>query len=726
MRRPLLAAAAVLALAPAAAPAEVGGRPGAPAEDLAQYVDPTIGTMAPGFTLPGPVAPFGMLQQSPDTLGPLVYSGYMGHDALIRGFSLVHLSGPGVAKAGDLPFMPWTGAGGTASPPSDPTRYASPYSHAAEQAQAGYYAVELGNGTRVELTSGVRAGMQRYAFPPAADAYLIVNPRRRNSGSTDGGFRQVGEREIAGWTKARYPVFFVARFDQPIAAVGEHWVRFAAGSTVTMRVGISFVDEDGARRNLAADAPDSLSFGALREQAYAAWDAELQRVRVTGGTPAEKRSFYTALYHSLLHPNVFSDADGRYRGFDDAIHDAGDRVQYANFSSWDTYKSTNQLQALLVPQRYADMLRSLRADADEGGRLPRWGEQNTDAAHMSGDPAIPMIADGVCRGLLGGDEAEALYRQAVALRGFRDPALDRLGYLPGRPGTTLEYGVADFALALLAQRLGHDDDARRWLAASLGYRTLMDPEGWVHPRDESGAFSSGFDPALSNDGFQEGNSWQYSWLVPHDPAGLFARMGGESVVRDRLREFFALPAEAQNRLTFFGTTYLAPQWAPGNEHDLGAPWMYAFLGEPAKIADVLRDAQALYRPTPDGLPGNDDLGGLSAWYVWSALGFAPFTPGAPLQLVGSPTFERAEIRVANGNGAAPFVVDAPGASPVARYVRSATLNGRALDDAWFADAKLRPGGTLKLDMAAQPSDWGTRTRPPSVSDTSLEGFGCVP
>jgi predicted alpha-1,2-mannosidase len=718
--RRLLAVLALL-LVPAAARAD----------GLAQYVDPMVGTMAPGFTFPGADVPFGMVQNSPDTLGPLVYSGYMHHDAAIRGFSLVHLSGPGVAKAGDLPFMPWTTVGGATTPPSDPTQYASPYTHVAEQAQAGYYEVRLGNGTDVELTSATHAAMQRYTFPPAADAYLIVDPMHRNSGATKGAFHQVAPREIAGWTKDRYPVYFVARFDQDIQAAGDHWVRFAGrvgtGLAVTMRVGISFVDEDGARRNLDADAPAALTFDRMRADAHAAWDRQLDAIRVGGGTPLDQRSFYTALYHSLLHPNVFTDVDGRYRGFDDAVHDAGDRIQYANFSSWDTYKATNQLQAMVVPQRYADMLRSLLADADQAPaqRLPRWGEEDFDAGHMSGDPVIPMIADGACRELLSDDEAQALYEQAVALRGFRDPALDALGYLPDRPGTTLEYGVADFALALLAERLGHHEDALRWRDASLSYRNLLDANGWVHPRDAQGAFSANFDPALSNDGFQEGNSWQYTWLVPQDPRGLFDRMGGDGTATQRLDELFAGPAEAQTKATLFGTTYLLPQWAPGNEHDLGAPFLYAFARQPWKIADVMRDAQTMYRPTVDGLPGNDDLGGLSAWYVFSALGFGPFTPGAPLHMIGSPVFTGASIAVGGGR----FTVDAPGASPVSRYVQSATLDGKPLDRAWFADAAIRPGGALHLEMGAPPSTaWAADAAavPPSASDSPLEAFGCVP
>jgi putative alpha-1,2-mannosidase len=676
-------------------------------EDLARHVDPTIGTMAPGFTVPGAVAPFGMVQNSPDTLGPLVYSGYMHHDVLIRGFSLVHLSGPGVAKAGDLPFMPWTRPG---EPPNAPEQYASPYTHVAEQAKAGYYAVTLGNGVTAELTAGTRVGVQRYAFPPAGDATLIVDPWHRNGGSAAAaGWEQTGPRTITGFTRSDYPVFFAAEFDQDIASKGDHWVSFEPGSTVTMRVGVSFVDREGARRNLESEPG---TFEAIRALTYAAWNDELNRVPVTGGTDLERRSFYTALYHSLLHPNVFSDADGRYRGFDDEIHDAEGHPQYANFSSWDTYKATNQLQAMVAPDRYADMLRSLLRDAQQGGRLPRWGEQNLDAAHMSGDPAIPMIADGACRGLISRGLTQQLYDEAVKLRSYRDPALDQLGYLPDRPGTTLEYGVADFALALLAGELGKDEEAQRWLQASLNYRNLLDENGWIHPRDANGTFKPDFDATLADQGFQEGNSWQYTWLVPHDVGGLLDRIGRDTASQ-RLDVFFAGPAEVQTKATFFGVYYTLPQWAPGNEHDVSAPYVLPYLGEQHKLAAEMLDARTLYRPTVDGLPGNDDLGGLSAWYVFSALGFGPFVPGAPLHMIGTPQFTGAKI--------GDITLTTSGTGP---FVQSATLDGRPLDRAWFGEDE---SGELHLEMGLAPNtDWGNAQAPPSASDTSLEGFRCVP
>jgi predicted alpha-1,2-mannosidase len=725
MRAALLAAVTLLA---------IGTAPAAAADpDLARHVEPRIGTVPPGFTFPGAAVPFGMVQNSPDTPNPFAYGGYLATDPVIRGFSLVHLSGPGVPKAGDLPFMPTVGPAMS----NDPNVYASAYDHASEQAEAGYYRVLLEQAaTEVELTAATRAAMQRYTFPPTPHANVVIDVTRSTEGVHEGAFSVTGPDEVSGWTRGRYPVFFVARFSRPFSEHGTFaaegkgaggWVRFDTTTErqVTMRVGVSFVDTDGARRNLEADAPD-FDFDQMRKAARAAWNAQLGRIEVTGGTDGERTSFYTALYHAFLHPNVFTDADGRYRGFDDQPHVAEGRTQYANFSSWDLYKSSNQLLSLLEPDRYRDMLRSLLDDHRLGGKLPRWGEQSIDAAHMSGDPAVPMIVDGFCRGVVDRSTAEELYAAAVHLQSRRPAELGQHGYLPMKPGTTLEYGIADFSLALMADGLGLRDDAERWLAQSLRYRNILDPETrFVRPREADGSWHSPFDPTEET-GFQEGNSWQYSWLLPHDARGLYDRFGGDGVALERLGQLFSLPPEAQTALTLFGLRYRDPQWAPSNEHDLQIPWMFAFAGEPARGARVLRDIQRLYRPTPDGLPGNDDLGGLSAWHVFNALGFGPVTPGAPFYVLGSPQFERVAIRPAGGGE---IVVTAPGTSTERRYVRSARLNGRALDRAWFEEELVRPGGTLELEMGSEPDPaWATQRSavPPSVSDAPLTRFGCRP
>ena len=714
--RPLRSALAICALLLlAAAPARAQ-------EDLARHVDPMIGTFAPGFIFPGAAAPFGMVQNSPDTRGEFAYSGYLWTDPAIQAFSLVHLSGPGVKKGGDIPVMPVLG-----EPSLDPNMIQSPYDHLTETAEPGYYSVLLAKpATKVELTASEHAGMQRYTFPPGPVApKLVFDPARSVEGVADGGFSVIGDREVAGWRRGRYPAFFVARFSRPFDSSGTidkgGWVGWDEGGEVTVSFGVSFVDEAGARRNLEAEAPD-FDFDAMRAGTRAAWNRELSKVRVTGGSALDLKSFYTALYRSQLHPNTFTDVDGRYRGMDDRIHVAKGRTQYSNFSSWDLYKSWHQLAATIQPERYRDMLLSLLADHREGGFIPRWKEQSIDAAHMSGDPAIPMITDGVCRGLVKRRDALPLYDAAKRLVTRRDPQLLELGWLPDRPGTTLEYGVADFALALLARRLGNDAEAAEHLQRSLNYRNILDPETkWIRGRDAEGNWATPFDPAggespeqTSGRGFQEGNSWQYSWLAMHDGRKLMELMGGDGVAIERLDQMFSLPAEVQNRLTAFGLVYRAAQWAPGNEHDLEVPWMYHFAGQPWKAAAELADARILYRPTIDGLPGNDDLGGLSSWHALDMLGLGALVPGAPYFALGSPAFERAEIDTARGT----FTIESPGSGP---YVANASLNGAPLDRAWIRDSEMT--GTLRLERSATANEaWGRENRPPSGTD--LSAFGC--
>jgi putative alpha-1,2-mannosidase len=682
--------------------------------DLAADVDPMIGTIPVGFTVPGAAVPFGMVQNSPDTTGQFAYTGYSWTDAVIRGFSLVHLNGPGVPKGGDLPFLPMIGA-----PQSDsPNVFGSTYDHVTEQASPGRYRVVLHKGAiGVDLTASTHTAMQRYTFPPSPLSTVMVDVTRSAEGVHAGEWRRTGPAEIEGTARGRYAVHFVARFDHPITSSGPNWVRFDTTSAraVTMKAGVSFVDIAGARRNLDAEAP-GWDFAGMARAARNAWNDALATVRVKGGTRTARRSLYTALYHAYQHPNVEMDVDRRYLGMDGAPHTATDHVHYANFSSWDTYKAQNQLLAALQPARYRDMLLSLLDAANESGKLPRWGEHNFDASHMSGDPAIPMIADGVCRGLFaaGDTRLTAFYNAMVDLTHRRPAELTALGYLPvdrfgSGAGTTLEYGVADFALALVADRMGNAAGTATALAGSERWKKLLDPTtGWIRPRNSDGSWLTPFDPTEQT-GFQEGNSWQYSWLVPHDGAAVVSAMGGPAFTNDRLDTFFRLPPEVQNRLTAFGLVYRFNQFAPGNEHDLEAPFFYALTGRPAEVGAELARVRSIYRTTPDGLPGNDDLGSLSAWHVWSSIGISPFTPGAPLYVIGRPAFD--SVRLGDGT-----TITTRGNG---RYVTGARLNGSRLARSWVPAT---PGQRLELRLGDRAT-WRAAP-PPSASVDDLSAFGC--
>jgi putative alpha-1,2-mannosidase len=414
----------------------------------------------------------------------------------------------------------------------------------------------------------------------------------------------------------------------------------------------------------------------MRTAARAMWNGELQTVDGYGGA-GDPATLYTALYHAFLQPNVFSDADGRYRGLDHRIHRVRGRFQYTDLALWDSEKTANQLLALLDPRRYRDVLLSLLADYRQRGKLPRWVEKDTDPAYMEGDPALPAIADGVCRGLVSRGDAEALYRAGLKQRRRRGP--------PPRASTTLEYGVDDFALALVADRLGHRRDARRLASASLAYRSLLDPAShWVR-----GDLSS----------FLEGTTFQYTWLAPHDARGLFGRMGGPGVAVQRLDSLFASPVAGDNPNAPPGHRYDSRSYAVGNEQDLQVPWMYAFARASSHGGEALARLRGWFSAAPDGIPGNDDLGALSSWYVFAAIGFGPVTPGAPFYVPSGPAFATVYLHPKGGSTIA--------------------LTGMPSSRSWITAAALRRGDLVKAGPAP-----GSASPPPSLSDSPLSRFGC--
>ncbi len=742
------------------APSWTAGRTSDPGtgDDPTAFVDPFVGTLGGGFTFPGPAAPFGMVQLSPDTGSPLAYTGYAWSDAFITGFSHVHVESMGVPSAGDVPFMPTIGPVLSSAVEA----YRSPFSHADEEASPGYYRVKLLRyGIDAELTAGLRVGMHRYTFPPVTDANVIVHAGRSVPGRHAADVAVAGDRAIEGtaYTTQGYEVHFRAEFDRPIASFGA-WDRYgqapvagrasASGegaglvvtfdatrdATVIAKVGISFVRVANAKLNLDAELPgEDFAFDALRARTRAAWRDALSAIRVRADE-LTARSFYTATYHAQHHPNVFTDANGEYAGHDGRAHQAGEHTQYANFSLWDTYRGENQLLALVAPDRYRDMVRSLLRITEQAGRLPQWALMDALPDFMVGEPIVPTLADAWCRHLVPADADAGLWsavRRAMIERRRDAPYLE-YGYVPHDldatgTSTTLEHAIADFALALVADARGEDADANVLLRQSGYWRNVFDAadSGFVRPRLTSGAWVAPYVPEHS-DGFVEGTGWQYTWLAPHDVAGLAAAMGADRA-RARLDVFLGAHAseaapgavpEAQKYASFFGAFYAGNQYAPTNEHDLQAPYYHAFLGEPWKTQAAVRSLQQLYRPTPDGLPGNDDLGTLSAWYVWSALGFYPAIAGAPLYVIGSPAVEEAAIRLERGT----FTVRAPGASVAAKHVAGAALDGRAIAAPWFLHRDLADGGAIEFAMSATPTAWGATSPPPSASTHGLSGFGC--
>ncbi|HZP11631.1 MAG TPA: GH92 family glycosyl hydrolase [Nevskiaceae bacterium] len=734
---------------------------------LSSYVVPLTGTAPPGFVNPGPFVPFGMVQPGPDTEGPLNYGGYFFVNNLITGFSHVHMSS-GVPKGGQISIMPISGTpthGDLASygDPNPVPFYASPFSHAFEDARADYYSVNL---TRydvlAEVTATERAAIHRYTWRlPTARPKLVLAVGHDLGGLQSGTATLRSDGAITGYiqTGDGYKVFYGLRLSAPFSGAtlaggvpmqvdatwhGGDLTMVLSFGTLTRpliaKVGISYVDEAGALRNVDSEIPN-WDFDAVRAKAAAKWDAALKRIELTGGTPAGKQAFYTAMARALQFPNLLSDVDGRYPGPDNVIHQSS-RPHYSEFSLWDSYRGQNQLLAEIVPDVYRDMINSLLDFSKQAGYLPRWQQAQRDPAHMSGDPVIPFIGEAMCRGMIAAADQQPLLGAMIAQTNRRageialgydpvpDPSLaDELQGGAGRTGTTLEYGIADFSLATM---LNASDPATAAAIAqrSLNYRNLMDPPThFIRPRLADGSWLAPFRPELGY-GFQEGTSWQYTWLTMHDYAGLFSRMDPVRAQR-RLDTFFGFPADAtplalqtvQNQITVFGTEYYGNQFAPGNEHDLEAPYAYDYLGVPWKTQIAARGAASIYTPTPQGLPGNDDLGALSGWLVWTMLGVYPMNPGTPLFVLGAPQFQRAVIHRPGGD----FVITTSGMPLTNPFVTGAALNGVASSRAWFVMP--RSASTLSLTVAPAPSTtWGTSAAdlPPSLSTSPLSAFGCRP
>lgn len=726
-------------------------------DDLAAYVDPRIGSVVPGFTNPGATLPHGMVSVGPDTEGPLAYGGYYIQNTLLTGLSHVHMSA-GVFQGGQFPLLPITGNPQTfdlseIGYPQPVPLYAQPFEHLRESAEPGYYGVHLLDGTHAEVTATARAAQHRYTWSAPGERGVVFAPSRDLKGYHQAQVHLLDNGELRGQVQTRDPdhtVYFALRADQPVEitaasgeplAPGQHLegerltliLRPGEVDTLQLQLAISYVDAEGAANNLRHEMPH-WDFQTYRTAARQRWNAELGRISLEGGRPDRLRSFYTALYRSFKFPNLLSDVDGRYR-MEDTVGQDSSRPRYTQFSLWDTYRGHSALLAELVPDRYRDMVLSLVDYAEMAGRLPRWQLANRNPGYMSGDPAVMFVAEAWCRGLLSADDQDRAWNALLATVAERDEAL-AAGYLPvAQPasplelieggsrnaGTTLEYALADFALAAMAADREDTAEAARRQQMALNYRNLQDPQtGWIRPRDDTGAWTTPFLPE-SGYGFQEGTSWQYSWLTQQDYAGLIEGMGGTAIVNRRLDQFFGFPLNlapvawplVQNQITLFGVFYFGNQFAPGNEHDLQAPYVYNYSGAPWKTQVAVRAAASLYTDLPNGLPGNDDLGALSGWLVWTMLGAYPINPGLPLFTLATPEFESATLHRPGGA----FRIERGDDG----FVNAAALDAQNLSSPGFIMP--RSAARLSLETAPVPAS-RFLAAPPSLSRDGLEAFGC--
>ena len=716
-------------------------------------VDPFIGTAGGGNTFPGASLPFGMVQWSPDTNRD---AWYVYNDKQIRGFGLTHISGAGCGLYGDFAVLPTTGPL-TTSPGTNFDPYAVVFDHSKEEAHPGYYAITLGNGVRVEITVTERAGIARFLFPEGVPARLLINAGSSANTSSDN--KQRPNRDAYGNSielnsadsysgsvtaggfcgpESYYKLYVAGRFNKPYktsalwqdnsilhdahSAHGKHtgaWLDFGNEHEVILRIGISFVSEAGALDNLTQEIP-GWKFDVVHAYARGFWSGLLNRTTAEAGTPDQRKIFYTGLYHSFLSPNLFSDRNGQYIGFDDKIHSlAGtkQKAQYANFSDWDIYRNTVQLQALFDPERESDIAQSLVNDAEQSGWLPRWPAANDVTYVMGGDSPAPVLASIYAFGAHNFDAATALKQMVKAgtqpgvgpHNASERPFLSdyqKLGYVPvdkdnTAASRTLEYASDDFAVAQLARSLGDEANYRLFLKQSENWKNLFDPStGWIRPRQTNGTWLPGFDAERSLPkttvswdskdqlGFEEGNTYQYTFMIPFDYPALFAAIGGDDKVILRLDKFFL-------KLRCWGE----PCYNIENEPDFVVPYAYAFAGQPWKTQEVVtRIAHDTFKPTPDGIPGNDDLGATSGVYVWDALGFYPAVPGVGGLVLGTPMFDKVTLRLGGGRT---LIVSRQGPGI---YVQSVTLDGAPYSNLWLPREKLHPGTTeLQFVMNTQPN-----------------------
>ena len=764
-----LLAAALLVSAMLASAAPTSYEPPAFVANPAEHVDTLIGTGNGGETVgeinnfPGASVPFGMVQYSPDTVDN--YAGYADANGQATGFSMTHAS-VGCAAFGDISMLPTTSTIG-----SEPWDASEEIAHDhSEVGVPGYYTVRFpATGVTAELTATTRTGVGRFRYPRNRPARFYV----RSGGSLGGNSAdniQIGDDNttITGSATSGgfcgknnvYTVYFAMKFSKPFTSfgtwdgysvfAGEHsayssyqgssggYVEFPAGSELEVRTALSYVDVDGARKNLDEAAE---SFDDVRAAASTQWNTMLSRIKVAGFDEDDIVTFYTALYHSLLNPNVFNDADGRYIGFDGDIHTvAKGHTQYANFSDWDTYRGVAGLQGLVFSQQASDMAQSLVNDAEQSGSYPRWALANTATAEMTGDSVVPLIVNFYAFGAKDFDVKTALHYMldaategGVGRNGYVErPEIDtylRRGYLP-LPTTSchgsfpaasisLEWSVDDFAISQFADALGDSATAGEFQDRAQYWQNLFNPTTHsISPRNALGFFPAG--PAVvppgegcfSQVGFDEGNAEQYVWYVPQNIAGLVTALGGRQAVADRLDRF------TQHLNVGPVEPYL---WA-GNEPGFAVPWLYNYVGQPWKTQELVdRVRSTLFSPTPDGEPGNDDLGAMSAWYVWAALGLYPSVPGTSTLTVNTPLFDRVEIALP----ADKFIrMSAPGASGHHRmqYISGLHIDGRSTDKTYLPESIIRSGGELAFSLSTKPNKaWGTAdsSAPPSFGAGSL-------
>jgi predicted alpha-1,2-mannosidase len=732
----LAAAVCCMALAPNIARAESPNS----ADDLTTFVDPLIGSDGHGHVFVGASVPFGAVQVGPNNpfKGWDWCSAYHYSDDVIIGFSHLHLSGTGCADLGDILLMPYAGA--LVLHPGDeyvPEKgYASRYSHDHETAKAGYYAVDLlTTGVHVELTATERAGFHRYTFPAGKPARLVVDLQTANGEEvvSQTNFKQldkqtfVGRRFSTGWAKDQRTYFALMtsvppdRVDllaedgtatsDPLAARRAVLSFPEVTTTLLVKVGLSGVDEENAKLNVETEIPH-WDFDKVVHQAGEKWNEALHSIEAKSLNDANARVFYTALYHTMLAPALFNDVNADYRGADGEIHRHAAFVNYTILSLWDSYRAEHPLLTLIAPDRVDDLVNTMLAISDEQGKLPIWHLAGNETDTMIGYSAVPVIAEAYLKGFHGFSATRAL--AAMKSSASRDDLgmrqLKSGGYIPADQEVEsvakgLEYAIDDWCIAAMAEKMGdaptHDEFAKR----AAYYKHYFDPQTrFMRGKMTDGSWRTPFDPAASThriDDYCEGNAWQYTWLVPQDVDGLIELLGGRTAFLEKLDELFITPAKLGEGASL-DISGLIGQYAHGNEPGHHIPYLAACAGSQWKTAARVRQIMTtLYDDSPAGLCGNEDCGQMSAWYVFSALGFYPVNPASGIYILGSPLVKEASIKLPDGKT---FRIETVNNSLENEYIQSAELNGRLLTRNCVTHAEIIAGGQLRLTMGPAPNE----------------------
>ena len=726
-------------------------------KEYTDSVNVFIGTGGHGHTFPGATLPHGMVQLSPDTrlFGWDACSGYYYDDTSIMGFTHTHLSGTGIGDYGDILFMPVVGEkpliAGTAENPDE--GYRSRFSHEQESARPGYYQVLLQDDSiNVELTATLRAGLQRYTYPKASDARLIVDmePTIHGHQHPVTQIRVVNDSTIAGmkytvgWAKRHY-VYFYAVFSSPFDYKLYSGTEYQSDSTsvtvntakavisfrnlpadgrVLAKVGISSVDEEGARLNVEAEIPN-WDFEGVMKQANTTWNEALGKIDIETSDNDSRTVFYTSLYHAFIQPSLASDVDGRYRTMGHEIKQDASYTNYTVFSLWDTFRAAHPLYTIVTPEQNQAFIRSLLRKYDEGGILPKWELASNETGTMIGYHAVSVIADAMMKKQCDFDVKKALeacIRSSVYDTTGVTPMMDRqilngklmpvsikykneLGYIPcdkvgGSVSQGLEFAYNDWLIAQMMKEHNRKDLYDKYMELSRNYRNYFDPETkLMRGRLSDGSWITPFDPASVQrpSNYVEGNAWQWAWFVPQDVEGLMELVGGQKSFEAHLDTLFTTSSELTGDPNAAAdVTGMIGQYAHGNEPSHHIPYLYNYAGAPRKTqALVDHILRTLYHNDPNGLSGNEDVGQMSAWYALSAMGFYSFCPGRPVYEIGRPIFDKVTIHLSNGKD---FVIQAKNNSVENKYIRSMKLNGEDLAEPRFSHFDLMKGGELIFEM----------------------------